>query len=63
MDKKPDIFKILTEKTQKDLDLFVANSYISVDEQKRKDFYSLVQRIIVETSISRNTSKENMHIR
>jgi hypothetical protein len=59
MDKKPDILRMLPEKTQKDLDLFVINSCISTDEGKTNDFYNLIQRVIVETVTSQNKLKKN----
>lgn len=48
------ILKVLKEKTRKDIDLFVINSYLSVDKDKTKEFYSLVQRIIVESMSKKN---------
>jgi len=59
MDKKPDILRMLPEKTQKDLDLFVINSFISIDEEKKNAFYNLIQRVIVETVTSQNKLKKN----
>ena len=59
MDKKPDILRMLPEKTQTNLDFFVINSCISTDEGKTNDFYNLIQRVIVETVTSQNNLKKN----
>lgn len=59
MNKKPDILRMLPEKTQKDLDLFIINSCISTEGGKTNDFYNLIQRVIVETVTSQNNLKKN----
>lgn len=59
MDKKPEVLKMLSEKTQRDLNLFVVNSCISEDKEKTEKFYSLVQMVIVETITSQNKIKKN----
>jgi len=40
---------ILSEKTRKDIDIFLINSHISDDKEKIKRFYDLIQRVIVES--------------
>ena len=59
MDKKPEVLKMLSEKTQRDLNLFVVNSCISEDKEKTEKFYSLIQMVIVETITSQNKIKKN----
>jgi hypothetical protein len=51
MNKKddPGVLGVLKEKTRKDLHHFVVNSYLSVDKNKVNEFYSLIQRVIVES--------------
>ena len=52
-EKELSILGVLKEKTRKDIHLFVCNSYLSVDKKKVDEFYSLIQRIIVESSMNK----------
>jgi hypothetical protein len=45
------ILDILSEKTKKDIDLFVVNSFLSEDKERNKEFYNIIQRVIVESSL------------
>ena len=53
-EKEIGILGVLDEKTRKDIDLFVINSYLSVDKNKVNKFYSLIQRVIVESMSKKN---------
>lgn len=45
------VLDILSDKTKKDIDLFVINSFLSEDTKRKKEFYNIIQRIIVESSL------------
>jgi hypothetical protein len=45
------ILGILSEKTKKDIDFFVVNSFLSEDKERNKEFYNIIQRVIVESSL------------
>lgn len=45
------VLDILSNKTKKDIDLFVINSFLSGDTKRKKEFYNIIQRIIVESSL------------
>jgi hypothetical protein len=53
-EKEIGILGVLDEKTRKDIDHFVINSYLSVDKNKINKFYSLIQRVIVESMSKKN---------
>lgn len=48
------ILDILSEKTRKDIKLFVINSSLSEDPIREKIFYDIIQRVIVESSLGPN---------
>jgi len=45
------ILDILSDKTKDDIKFFVTNSSISDDPERKKKFYDIIQRVIVESSI------------
>ena len=45
------ILDILSDKTKKDIKLFVANCSISDDPIRKKKFYDLIQRVIFESTL------------
>lgn len=45
------VLDILSSKTKKDIDLFIANSFLSEDPIRKKQFYNIIQRVIVESSL------------
>lgn len=45
------VLDMLSEKTRNDIKIFVANCSISDDPIRKKKFYDIIQRIIVESSI------------
>jgi hypothetical protein len=51
MEEEIKILDILSEKTRKDIKIFVANCSISDDPVRKSKFYDLIQRVIVESSI------------
>ena len=45
------ILNILSEKTKNDIKIFVTNCSISEDPERKKKFYDIIQRVIVESSL------------
>lgn len=45
------VLDILSEKTKSDIKIFVTNCSISDDPVRKKKFYDIIQRVIVESSI------------
>jgi len=45
------ILNILSEKTKKDIKMFVANCSISEDPERKKKFYDIIQKVIIESSL------------
>jgi hypothetical protein len=45
------ILDILSDKTKKDIKIFVANCSISDDPIRKKKFYDLIQRVIFESTL------------
>jgi hypothetical protein len=49
----------LSEKTKAEIELFVTNSFLSDDEYKKRKFYEILRKVMVESlfSTSRNLKK------
>lgn len=45
------ILDILSDKTKLDIKIFVTNCSISDDPERKKNFYDIIQRVIVESSL------------
>jgi hypothetical protein len=50
MQEEPKILGILSEKTRKDIEKFVSNSFLSEDQEKKRIFYEIIQKTIVDVT-------------
>ncbi len=48
MQEEPRIFEMLSEKTRNDIQKFVSNSFLSEDPEKKRIFYEILQKTIVD---------------
>ena len=48
MEQEISIMDILSDKTKEDIKLFIINSFISVDEKKRKEFEIIIHKVITD---------------
>lgn len=59
MDDRIGNLEFLSDKTKKDIDLFVINSFLSEDEDSKRKFYELIQRVAIESIFSSNKNLKN----
>jgi len=43
------IMEVLSKKTKDEIASFITNSFLSVDEEKRKEFEMIITKVIIET--------------
>jgi hypothetical protein len=51
------IMNMLSDKTKEDIKLFVINSFLSTDEEKRKDFERLIHKVIIDCTLNQKINK------
>ncbi len=44
----------ISEKTKKDIELFIINSPLSEDEQSKKKFYDILHKVMIESLFATN---------
>lgn len=57
MSENVNIMDILSEKTREEIKLFVTNSFLSVDGEKRKQFESIITKVIIDSTINSKINK------
>lgn len=57
MKENVNIMDILSEKTREEIRIFVTNSFLSVDEEKRKQFESIITKVIIDSTINSKINK------
>ena len=51
---------ILSEKTREEIKLFITNSFLSADDDKRKQFESIITKVIVDSTINSKINKNQI---
>lgn len=51
------IMNMLSDKTNEAIKLFVINSFLSTDEEKRKEFERLIHKVIIDCTINKKINK------
>lgn len=51
------IMNMLSDKTNEDIKLFVINSFLSTDEEKRKEFERLIHKVIIDCTLNQKINK------
>jgi|LauGreDrversion4_2_1035121.scaffolds.fasta_scaffold01473_11 hypothetical protein len=51
------IMNMLSDKTKEDIKLFVINSFLSTDEEKRKEFERLIHKVIIDCTLNQKINK------
>ncbi len=46
------IMDILSKKTKEEIELFITNSFLSADVEKRKQFESIIAKVIVDSTMN-----------
>lgn len=54
MDNKIKMLDSISEKTKKDIELFIINSPLSEDEQSKKKFYDILHKVMIESLFATN---------
>ena len=57
MSENINIMDILSEKTREEIKSFITNSFLSVDEEKRKQFESIITKVIIDSTINSKINK------
>jgi hypothetical protein len=57
MSENVNIMDILSKKTREEIELFITNSFLSVDEEKRKQFESIITKVIIDSTINSKINK------
>lgn len=54
MDDRIKMLDALSDKTKKEIQLFVTNSFLSENEGLKKDFYQILEKVMVESLFATN---------
>ena len=57
MSENVNIMDILSEKTREEIKSFITNSFLSIDEEKRKQFESIITKVIIDSTINSKINK------
>lgn len=48
---------ILSDKTKESIDLFITNSFLSEDREKRKEFENIIHKVIIDCTLDQKINK------